>query len=117
MFFLLCQPESPTGLQNCLNSLQRYSADWKLAVNFDKTKIVVFSKQKLNKGTMYFYYGPNQLKLLKPILRDSSGDQLVIQILKVNYQHIISDSNFGLPGLLVLLYWDQNIIQCHRQKY
>jgi hypothetical protein len=65
---LLLISESPTGLQNCLNSLQRYSADLKLAVNFDKTKIVVFLKQKLNKGTMYFYYGPNQLKLLKPIL-------------------------------------------------
>jgi len=57
--------ESPTGLQNCLNSLQRYSADWKLAVNFDKNKIVVFSKQKLNKGTMYFYYEPNSIEIVE----------------------------------------------------
>jgi hypothetical protein len=62
---LLLISESPTGLQNCLNSLQRYSADWKLAVNFDKTKIVVFSKQKLNKGIMYFYYGPNSIEIVE----------------------------------------------------
>ena len=62
---LLLISESPTGLQNCLNSLQGYSADWKLAVNFDKTKIVVFSKQTLNKGTMYFYYGPNSIEIVE----------------------------------------------------
>jgi hypothetical protein len=34
-------------------------------VNFDKTKIVVFSKQKLNKGTMYFYYGSNSIEIVE----------------------------------------------------
>ena len=38
---------------------------YKLAVNFEKTKIVVFSKQKLNKGTMYFYYGPNSIEIVE----------------------------------------------------
>ena len=37
----------------------------KLAVNFDKTKIVVFSKQKLNKGTMNFYYDPNSIEIVE----------------------------------------------------
>ena len=30
-----------------------------------KIKIVVFSKQKLNKGTMYFYYGPNSIEIVE----------------------------------------------------
>ena len=34
-------------------------------MNFDKTKIVVFSKQKLNKGTMHFYYGPNSIEIVE----------------------------------------------------
>jgi hypothetical protein len=77
-------------------------------VNFDKSKIVVFSKQKLNKGTMYFYNGPNSIEIVETYrylgilfhysekfsqamsnLADkarSSADQLVIQILKVNHQ-------------------------------
>ena len=33
-------------------------------MNFDKTKIVVFSKQKLNKGTMNFYYGSNSIEVV-----------------------------------------------------
>ena len=41
------------------------NAKKKLAVNFDKTKIVVFSKQKLNKGTMNFYYGPNSIEIVE----------------------------------------------------
>ena len=29
--------ESPDGLQHCLDGLQNYSSEWRLAVNFQKT--------------------------------------------------------------------------------
>jgi hypothetical protein len=35
--------ESPDGLQHCLDGLQNYSSEWRLAVNCQKTKVIVFS--------------------------------------------------------------------------
>ena len=36
--------ESAAGLQNCLNQISDYFKQWKLTVNTDKTKIVIFNK-------------------------------------------------------------------------
>jgi hypothetical protein len=35
---------SPEGLQNKLNSLEKYCADWGMKVNIKKTKIIIFNK-------------------------------------------------------------------------
>ena len=36
--------ESAAGLQNCQNQISDYFKQWKLTVNTDKTKIVIFDK-------------------------------------------------------------------------
>ena len=43
---LLLLSESKEGLQSCLDSLQSYCTQWKLKVNLNKTKIIIFSKGK-----------------------------------------------------------------------
>lgn len=40
--------ESVDGLQQCLDSLERYCSDWKLEVNTQKTNAIVFSSKNLN---------------------------------------------------------------------
>ena len=61
---LLLVSESPTGLQRCLDSLQNYCGDWRLAVNFTKTKVIIFSKKAIEKYLHYFYYGPNSVEIV-----------------------------------------------------
>ena len=38
--------ESEEGLKNILSAFETYCTVWKLSVNFNKTKIVIFSKRK-----------------------------------------------------------------------
>ena len=47
--------ETPEGLQNALNTFEIYCNMWKLTVNLNKTKVVVFSKRKSNKHNFYMY--------------------------------------------------------------
>jgi len=39
-------PESATDLQNSLDVIESYCSQWKLSVNVEKTKIMVFCKRK-----------------------------------------------------------------------
>lgn len=39
-------PESATDLQNSLDYIESYCSQWKLSVNVEKTKIMVFCKRK-----------------------------------------------------------------------
>ena len=39
--------ESADGLQNMLNCFENYCDLWKLTVNTNKTKVVIFSKRKV----------------------------------------------------------------------
>ena len=53
------------GLQELLNILDKYSADWKMKVNIEKTKVVIFNKQGwVLKGEM-LYHRNNCLKNVK----------------------------------------------------
>ena len=48
--------ETPEGLQNCLNNLDKYCIEWKLEVNKKKTKIMVFNKSgKILKGNRFIF--------------------------------------------------------------
>ena len=38
--------ETPESLQNALNSFENYCTRWKLKVNLNKTKVVIFCKRK-----------------------------------------------------------------------
>ena len=44
---LLC--DSPDDLQKCLNDFIAYCRIWKLNINYDKTKIVIFGSRKIDK--------------------------------------------------------------------
>ena len=54
---LLILSETESGLQNCLNSLSTYCANWKLTVNTEKTKLLVFSKGKRKLNTKISFDG------------------------------------------------------------
>ena len=55
---------SKQGLQNCLTNLDNYCNEWKLVVNFDKSKVIIF-----NRGARLlrddFYIGQNKLECVK----------------------------------------------------
>ena len=55
--------ESPQELQNALNAVYDYCNDWKLSVNTSKTKIVVFSKVKVN-NLPAFLFGHDILQVV-----------------------------------------------------
>jgi hypothetical protein len=71
--------ESAQGLQNSLNSLEKYCNKWHLTVNVDKTKIVVFRKGGvLNKSYKWIYGGLNieivkTFNYLGPVLSSESS--------------------------------------------
>ena len=45
--------ESAVELQNALNEFKMYCSNWKLNVNVEKTKILVFSKGPMLKTKLY----------------------------------------------------------------
>lgn len=48
--------ETPEDLQNQLNSFLLYCQQWKLEVNIEKTKIVIFTKGRV-KNNVFYYNG------------------------------------------------------------
>ena len=46
--------ESANGLQNALNAFSLYCKQWKLKVNINKIKIMVFSKRKFGIDRFFF---------------------------------------------------------------
>ena len=70
-FFLLCpyaddlvlMSQSPVGLQHCLNALQNFCKDWKLDINPNKTKVIVFCKKDIPDNTFGFYYSHNIIEI------------------------------------------------------
>jgi hypothetical protein len=55
--------QSPVGLQHCLNALQNFSKDWKLDINPNKTKVIVFCKKEITDNTFGFYYSHNIIEI------------------------------------------------------
>ncbi|MEW8548168.1 MAG: reverse transcriptase domain-containing protein, partial [Candidatus Thiodiazotropha sp.] len=51
---VLLLSESKEGLQSCLNALQVYCDYWKLQINVEKTKVMIFSVGKIKKENMQF---------------------------------------------------------------
>jgi hypothetical protein len=50
--------ESPESLQHLLNTLHTYNNEWKLTLNVDKTKIMVFRNGgKVKDNERFFYNG------------------------------------------------------------
>ena len=46
--------DSPEELQNCLNAFALYCRKWKLKINTEKTKIVIFGGRKTSNGQFKF---------------------------------------------------------------
>ena len=61
-------PESPIGLQNCLNNLLEYCLQWKLSVNLKKTKVIIFN---INSNSLAicrnndFYFNNNKIEQVR----------------------------------------------------
>ena len=49
--------ESDVELQNALFVFENYCTNWKLSVNVDKTKVIVFSKRKIRRNAKFLLYG------------------------------------------------------------
>lgn len=49
--------ESPEQLQNAINALDAYCQQWKLQVNVNKTKVIIFSKRKLRQNQTFTLNG------------------------------------------------------------
>lgn len=56
--------ESGDYLQNALNEFECYCKEWKLNVNIDKTKVLIFSKGRMCKR-VFFYFNDRVLEIVK----------------------------------------------------
>jgi exonuclease III len=61
---LILLSESAIGLQNCLDCLSNYCDKWKLNVNLNKTKVIIFNKGGHNIKKFNFTYKNNQLEIV-----------------------------------------------------
>ena len=51
-------------MEQALSSLNSYCSDWKLKVNCNKTKIVVFSRGKVNTDHYHFKFGNETIEIV-----------------------------------------------------
>ena len=65
---LVLLSESSHGLQRCLNKLNEYCNTWKLTVNIDKTKIMIFNKTGKAVRKVEYMYGNDKLEVLMNIV-------------------------------------------------
>ena len=50
-------PETSSGLQICLDKLQKYCRKWKLAMNAKKTKTIIVAKRQLAMENSFIFNG------------------------------------------------------------
>jgi hypothetical protein len=94
--------ESSADLQNQLNSFQDYCSIWKLKVNTDKSKVIIFSRASAYKITKSFRYIPSWISISLEIV----CNPLKLQIVKYDSRKVIIFSrgklsrnlNFSLNG-------------------
>jgi hypothetical protein len=68
--------ESQSDLQAQLDAFHEYCLTWKLKVNIDKTKIVIFGSGRTPQNLSFKYNGSDKGKLAKPFYRKDSIDIL-----------------------------------------
>ena len=56
--------DSPEELQNCLNAFASYCQIWKLLINTDKTKILIFGGRKRSNTRFHFTLGDNVIEMV-----------------------------------------------------
>jgi hypothetical protein len=58
---LLLLSQSAEGLQNCLNTLNKFCSTWYLTINIEKSKVMIITKSTKTKLDRKFYCGDNEL--------------------------------------------------------
>ena len=61
---LLLLSESKNGLQSCIDSLAVYCECWKLKINVNKTKVMIFSKGKIKKENFSFSINNEHIEIV-----------------------------------------------------
>ena len=61
---LLLLSESKEGLQSCLDSLQQYCDSWKLKLNIEKTKVMIFSYDKADASLHKFTFNGSEIEIV-----------------------------------------------------
>ena len=56
--------ETAEGLQNGFNCMYQYCQKWKLSVNTQKSKVMVFRKGGMLRRNTHFYYGEHELEIV-----------------------------------------------------
>ena len=62
---LILFSQSEKGLQSCLNKLSVYCDRWKLKINTNKTKIIIFSKGNRKLSSYNFVFNEHKLDVVK----------------------------------------------------
>lgn len=110
---LILLSTSRSGLQKCINGIKEYSDKWKMEINLNKTKTLIFNK----KGTFTpekFYYGNEIIECVNNytylgIDLDSSGSfnnavkKLYAKGLKALYKlYKLTDNNYNIQTILYI---------------
>ena len=61
---LLLLSETKEGLQSCLDSLQLYCDNWKLKINIDKTKVMIFSSGRIDTSLLKFTFKGSEIEIV-----------------------------------------------------
>lgn len=111
--------ESNTELQTCLNRFDAYCKEWKLNVNYSKTKVVVFGSRKI--GALAFHINENPIEIVGEykylgVLFKSTGSfiqcrkHLITQANKALFQLYVKINNLSLPIDLQIKLFDHTIL-------
>lgn len=111
--------EDPVDFQACLNSFLDYCNVWKLNINFNKTKIIIFGARNTN--VFNFHIGDNDIEIIKQykylgVVFSSTGSflnarkHIVEQARKAMHLLFMRINNLSLPMDLQLKLFDHTVL-------
>jgi hypothetical protein len=111
--------ESESNFQKCLDSFHTYCKNWKLSINYSKTKVIVFGTNR--PGNYSFNINGQAIETVSTykylgVLFSSSGSflscrkHLVVQANKAMHQILLKINNLSLPIDLQLKLFDHTIL-------
>ncbi len=112
---------SKENLQKCLDGLKQYCDKWKLEVNANKTKIIVFSKGKPPTGNFNFKIGDSNIEVVN-FLKYLGVTCAYDVFFKNNVNELITNANRSIFGLIkkpekAASHWIFNLIYLIRLYY
>ena len=111
--------EDPEDFQNCMNSYLDYCAAWKVNINFNKTKIIIFGARNIDKYN--FRMGDNKIEIIKQykylgVVFSSTGSflntrkHIAEQARKAMHLLFMRINNLSLPLDLQLKLFDKTVL-------